>query len=211
MKVLIVDDELLIRSGLSILLQSYNDVEVVGQAENGAKAFEFVQTHQVDVVLMDIRMPEVNGIEGTRMILEWDPSIRILILTTFQDTEYIAEAMRLGASGYLLKDSSHEEIYEGLKLALANKVILDQQVSNLFVASAPAKKTMNDMSQYDLNDKEIDIIKHIAHGLNNREISEKMFLSEGTIKNNVSYILTKLQLRDRTQLAIFAYENHIVN
>lgn len=212
MKVLIVDDEQLIRSGLAILLGSYSDIEVVGQASNGLEAFQFVkETYpEVDIVLMDIRMPEVNGIEGTRMILQEFPQMKILILTTFQDTEYIEEAMRLGASGYLLKDSSHQEIYEGLKLALSNKVVLDQQVSNHFLTASQEKQCAIDLSHFDLNDKEIEIIKLIAKGLNNKEIAQTMFLSEGTVKNNVSYILSKLELRDRTQLAIFAFENQMV-
>ena len=208
MKVLLVDDERLIRSGLAILLDSYEDIEIVGQASNGQEAYEFVLSHEVDVVLMDIRMPEVNGIEATQMILNYNPQIRVLILTTFQDTEYIDEAMSLGASGYLLKDSSHEEIYEGLKLALADKVVLDKSVSQQFMTAPKAKMKPMD---FDLNDKEVEIIRWIAKGMNNEEIAEKMFLSKGTVKNNVSYILNKLMLRDRTQLAIFAFENGFMN
>ena len=157
---------------------------------------------------MDIRMPEVNGIEGTRLILSHKPQVKVLILTTFQDTEYIDEAMQLGASGYLLKDSSHEEIYEGLKLALSDKIVLDKSVSQQFL-SASQRKPVNP-ADFDLNDKEVEIMYWISRGLNNEEISEKMFLSKGTIKNNISYILNKLGLRDRTQLAIFAIEKGFV-
>ena len=206
MKILLVDDERLIRSGLAILLNSFEDVEIVGQAGNGQEAYDFVKHHEVDVVLMDIRMPEVNGIEGTRLILKDYPQIRVLILTTFQDTEYIDEAMRLGASGYLLKDSSHEEIYEGLKLAISDKVVLDKKVSQQFMTSVTPGPSPVNPEDFDLNDKEVEILCWIARGLNNEEIAEKMFLSKGTIKNNVSYILNKLGLRDRTQLAIFAFE-----
>lgn len=208
MKVLLVDDERLIRSGLAILLDSFEDVEIVGQAGDGQEAYEFVKNHEVDVVLMDIRMPEVNGIEGTRLILSHKPHVKVLILTTFQDTEYIDEAMQLGASGYLLKDSSHEEIYEGLKLALSDKIVLDKSVSQQFL-SASQRKPVNP-ADFDLNDKEVEIMYWISRGLNNEEISEKMFLSKGTIKNNISYILNKLGLRDRTQLAIFAIEKGFV-
>lgn len=208
MKVLLVDDERLIRSGLAILLESFEDVEIVGQAGDGQEAYEFVKNHEVDVVLMDIRMPEVNGIEGTRLILSHKPQVKVLILTTFQDTEYIDEAMQLGASGYLLKDSSHEEIYEGLKLALSDKIVLDKSVSQQFL-SASQRKPVNP-ADFDLNDKEVEIMYWISRGLNNEEISEKMFLSKGTIKNNISYILNKLGLRDRTQLAIFAIEKGFV-
>lgn len=211
MKILLVDDERLIRSGLAILLNSFEDVEIVGQAGNGQEAYDFVKHHEVDVVLMDIRMPEVNGIEGTRLILKDYPQIRVLILTTFQDTEYIDEAMRLGASGYLLKDSSHEEIYEGLKLAISDKVVLDKKVSQQFMTSVTPGPSPVNPEDFDLNDKEVEILCWIARGLNNEEIAEKMFLSKGTIKNNVSYILNKLGLRDRTQLAIFAFEEGFMN
>lgn len=211
MKILLVDDERLIRSGLAILLDSFEDVEIVGQAGNGQEAYDFVKHHEVDVVLMDIRMPEVNGIEGTRLILKDYPQIRVLILTTFQDTEYIDEAMRLGASGYLLKDSSHEEIYEGLKLAISDKVVLDKKVSQQFMTSVTPGPSPVNPEDFDLNDKEVEILCWIARGLNNEEIAEKMFLSKGTIKNNVSYILNKLGLRDRTQLAIFAFEKGFMN
>ncbi|MGX7108821.1 response regulator transcription factor [Facklamia miroungae] len=208
MKILLVDDERLIRSGLAILLEEFEDVDIVGQAGNGQEAYDFIKDHEVDVVLMDIRMPEVNGIEGTRLILAEKPHVKVLILTTFQDTEYIDEAMRLGASGYLLKDSSHKDIYEGLKLAMADKIVLDKVVSKQFMSNSVAKLSPQD---YDLNDKELEIITWIARGLNNAEIAEKMFLSKGTVKNNVSYILNKLALRDRTQLAIFAFEKGLVD
>ncbi|MCR8969642.1 response regulator transcription factor [Facklamia sp. 7083-14-GEN3] len=208
MKILLVDDERLIRSGLAILLENFEDIDIVGQAGNGQEAYAFVKDNEVDVVLMDIRMPEVNGIEGTRLILAEKPHVKVLILTTFQDTEYIDEAMHLGASGYLLKDSSPKSIYEGIKLAMSDKIVLDKVISQQFMSSSSAKLNPKD---YDLNDKELEIICWIAKGLNNAEIAEKMFLSKGTIKNNVSYILNKLELRDRTQLAIFAFEKGLVD
>lgn len=211
-KVLLVDDEQLIRSGLAILLNTYEDIEIVGQAANGGEAANFCKKEKVDVVLMDIRMPEVNGIEGTKRIKADDPNIKVLILTTFQDAEYISQAMRLGASGYLLKDSSNEEIYEGIKIAMNNNIVLDGKIGNeIATLSMESEVVLFDPSEFDLSDKEVKIIQFVASGLSNQEIAEKLFLSLGTIKNNMSIILKKLNLRDRTQLAIFAFEHHLMN
>lgn len=211
-KVLLVDDEQLIRSGLAILLNTYEDIEIVGQAANGGEAANFCKKEKVDVVLMDIRMPEVNGIEGTKQIKADDPNIKVLILTTFQDAEYISQAMRLGASGYLLKDSSNEEIYEGIKIAMNNNIVLDGKIGNeIATLSMESEVVLFDPGEFDLSDKEVKIIQFVASGLSNQEIAEELFLSLGTIKNNMSIILKKLDLRDRTQLAIFAFEHHLMN
>lgn len=211
-KVLLVDDEQLIRSGLAILLNTYEDIEIVGQAANGGEAANFCKKEKVDVVLMDIRMPEVNGIEGTKQIKAENPNIKVLILTTFQDAEYISQAMRLGASGYLLKDSSNEEIYEGIKIAMNNNIVLDGKIGNeIATLSMESEVVLFDPSEFDLSDKEVKIIQFVASGLSNQEIAEQLFLSLGTIKNNMSIILKKLDLRDRTQLAIFAFEHHLMS
>ena len=211
-KVLLVDDEQLIRSGLAILLNTYEDIEIVGQAANGGEAANFCKKENVDVVLMDIRMPEINGIEGTKQIKAENSNIKVLILTTFQDAEYISQAMRLGASGYLLKDSSNEEIYEGIKIAMNNNIVLDGKIGNeIATLSMESEVVLFDPGEFDLSDKEVKIIQFVASGLSNQEIAEKLFLSLGTIKNNMSIILKKLDLRDRTQLAIFAFEHHLMN
>lgn len=211
-KILLVDDEMLIRSGLAILLESFAELAIVGQAENGQEAVDFCEMNPVDVVLMDIRMPEMNGIEATQRIKENYPAIKILILTTFQDAEYIAQAMKLGASGYLLKDSSDEEIFEAIKIVNNNNVVLDGQLAQSFYAlSDPKMPSAFDAEGFELNEKEVEIIRLVASGFSNQEISEQMYLSLGTIKNNISAILSKLELRDRTQLAIFAFEQNILN
>lgn len=211
-KVLLVDDEQLIRGGLAILLGSFEDIDIIGQATSGKEAANFCDENDVDVVLMDIRMPESNGIEGTTLIKETHPKIKVLILTTFQDVEYISQTMQLGASGYLLKDSSHEEIHESIRLVYNDNVVLDGKISNAMITNTkliPTKVFKG--SEFDLNEKEETMIKLIASGMNNQEISEKMFLSLGTVKNNISMILNKLELRDRTQLAIFAFEKGLMN
>ena len=188
-KVMLVDDEQLIRSGLKIMLETYPDIEVIHQAGNGREAFECCKIEVPDVVLMDIRM-----------------------VTTFQDTEYIVEAMQYGASGYLLKDSSYEAIYDGIKVALSGKVVMDATVSEKLVMqpkSPDSSIEKTDISSLGLTEREIELIRLVSQGLNNKEISEALFLSEGTVKNNISTILSKLALRDRTQLVIFAYDHHI--
>ena len=211
-KVMLVDDEQLIRSGLKIMLETYPDIEVIHQAGNGREAFECCKKEVPDVVLMDIRMPVSTGIEGTKLIKEAYPEVKIVMVTTFQDTEYIVEAMQYGASGYLLKDSSYEAIYDGIKVALSGKVVMDATVSEKLVMQlkAPASSMeKTDISSFGLTEREIELIRFVSQGLNNKEISEALFLSEGTVKNNISTILSKLALRDRTQLVIFAYDHHI--
>ena len=211
-KVMLVDDEQLIRSGLKIMLETYPDIEVIHQAGNGREAFECCKKEVPDVVLMDIRMPVSTGIEGTKLIKEAYPEVKIVMVTTFQDTEYIVEAMQYGASGYLLKDSSYEAIYDGIKVALSGKVVMDATVSEKLVMQPKAQTTTDqqtDISSLGLTEREIELIRLVSQGLNNKEISEALFLSEGTVKNNISTILSKLALRDRTQLVIFAYDHHI--
>lgn len=210
-KVMLVDDEQLIRSGLKIMLETYPDIEVIHQAGNGREAFECCKIEVPDVVLMDIRMPVSTGIEGTKLIKEAYPEVKIVMVTTFQDTEYIVEAMQYGASGYLLKDSSYEAIYDGIKVALSGKVVMDATVSEKLVMQPKVPTTIEktDISSFGLTEREIELIRLVSQGLNSKEISEALFLSEGTVKNNISTILSKLALRDRTQLVIFAYDHHI--
>lgn len=210
-KVLIVDDEKLIRDGLKIILSTYEDVQVVGLSEDGYDALEFCRKNPVDIMLMDIRMPKCDGVLGTRVIKEEFEDIKILILTTFSDMEYIQEALKYGASGYLLKDSSYDLIYEGVKAAIKGNIVVHPEIANKLLSNMPKeKKTIEKAKKYNLTDREITIVKEIAKGLTNKEIGEKLYLSEGTIKNNISTVLSKLNLRDRTQIAIFAFKNDLV-
>lgn len=207
-KLLIVDDEKLIREGLKVMLSLFDDIEVVGTLENGYKALEFCKTNEVDVVLMDIRMKDCDGVMGTRLIKEQFSKIKVLILTTFKDKEYINEALKYGAFGYLLKDSSHDVIYEGIKAAYKGNMVVHPDVATEMFKGKDIVK--NNIEKFSLSEKEIKIIENIGNGLTNKEISEVLFLSEGTIKNNITSILSKLELRDRTQIAIFAFKNGIV-
>lgn len=207
-KLLIVDDEKLIREGLKVMLSTFDDIEVVGMAENGYKALEICKNTDVDVVLMDIRMKECDGVMGTRLIKEQFRKIKVIILTTFKDKEYIQEALKYGAFGYMLKDSSHDVIYDGIKTAYKGNMVVHPDVAIEMIGINTVIK--KDIHKYNLIEKEIKIIKAIAGGLSNKEIAEELFLSEGTIKNNITNILSKLDLRDRTQIAIFAFKNGIV-
>lgn len=210
-KVMLVDDEQLIRAGLKIMLETFPDIQVIHEASSGKAAFQACQQELPDVVLMDIRMPESTGLEGTKLIREVYPQVKILILTTFQDTEYIVEAMQYGASGYLLKDSSYEAIYDGIKVALSGKVVMDSEVSSKLASQQPQGQatTTVDIRQWNLTEREQELIRLVAQGFSNKEIASQLFLSEGTVKNNISNILGKLDLRDRTQLVIFAYEHGV--
>ena len=207
-KLLIVDDEKLIREGLKIMLSIFEDIDVVGTAENGYKALEFCKGNEVDVVLMDIRMKECDGVMGTRLIKEQFSRIKVIILTTFKDKEYIQDAMKYGAFGYMLKDSSHDVIYEGIKTAYKGNMVVHPEVATKMMDNSICNK--KDIDKFGLSEKEIKKIEFIANGLTNKEISEEIFLSEGTVKNNITNILSKLELRDRTQIAIFAFKNGIV-
>ena len=209
-RLIIADDEMLIRTGLKIMLEASGNVEVLALAENGRVAFEACTIHRPDVVLMDIRMPESNGIEGTKLIKEAFPEVKVLIVTTFQDTEYIVEAVQNGASGYLLKDSSPDAILDGIKVALSGKVVMDTVISEALLTNTSVEKEESfDAEKWGLTAREVELIAQVAKGLSNKEIAQTLFLSEGTVKNNISTILSKLELRDRTQLVIFAYENKL--
>lgn len=209
-RLIIADDEMLIRTGLKIMLEASGNVEVLALAENGKAAFEACTIHRPDVVLMDIRMPESNGIEGTKLIKEAFPEVKVLIVTTFQDTEYIVETVQNGASGYLLKDSSPDAILDGIKVALSGKVVMDTVISEALLTNTSVEKEESfDAEKWGLTTREVELIAQVAKGLSNKEIAQTLFLSEGTVKNNISTILSKLELRDRTQLVIFAYENKL--
>lgn len=212
--VMLVDDEKLVRTGMEMILNTYEDINVISTAANGEEALMECRKNEPDVILMDVRMPKCDGVLGTKLIKKEFENVKILILTTFNDVEYIHEALNYGASGYLLKDSDYDLIYEAIKGCIKGNVVINQQVASKILnenINYNKKSNIEEIkNNNDLNDKEINIIREVANGLSNKEISEKLFLSEGTIKNNISNILNKLSLRDRTQLTIFAFKNNIV-
>ena len=212
-KVLIADDQELIRESLKIILGAHDNIEIVGVVGNGYEVLETLKKHKVDIILMDIRMPKMDGVYCTKLVKEQYPEIKIVILTTFDDDEYIFSALKYGASGYLLKDVGMEELYEDIMViynggALINPDIATKVVSMFSNMSRNRNLIINVEGNCldELSKNEWKIVQNIGLGLSNKEIAKKMFLSEGTVRNYLSSILSKLDLRDRTQLAIWAVQ-----
>lgn len=213
-KLILADDQDILTEGLKLILGAQEDIEIIGTANNGKKAYELCRIRKPDVVLMDIQMPEVNGVEATAMIKNELPQIKVIVLTTFNDDEYIYDALKNGASGYLLKDTSPPEILKAVRTVYNGGALIQSEVAVKVIDkfSQLAKDTVDkhiDQKVELLTDREIEICRLIAEGKNNKEISEELFLSQGTVKNHISKILLKLDLRDRTQLAIFAIKNEL--
>lgn len=209
-RLLLVDDQRLMRDGLRILLELESDFEVIGEAEDGAQALESYQQFSPDVVLMDIRMPVMDGVEATRRLRESDPNAKVIILTTFDDNEYIFEGLRAGALGYLLKDVSGDELADAIRKVAAGGSMIEPSVARKVIAEfarlAPATpEAVEDLIE-PLSEREIEILKLVSQGLTNKEIAAKLYLAEGTVKNYVTSILQKIGARDRTQAAIRARE-----
>lgn len=214
-KIAVADDEPLIREGLQVILSTDPEIEIAGLCKNGEEAMQLVKSTEVDVILMDIRMPGCDGVLGTKLVKDNSPATKVLVLTTFNDDEYIFDAMKYGASGYLLKDTSHDVILNAIKSVYKGNVILHPDVAARIVSnksstgSDDAEDTDNIKIRYSLTSREIDIIKGVSSGLSNKEIGDQLYLTEGTVKNHITEILSKLSLRDRTQIAIFAFRNNI--
>lgn len=211
--VIIVDDEKLIREGLSIILGSTPWINIAGLCSNGKEALELCRSKEVDVVLMDIRMPICDGVTGTKLIKDEFSKIKILVLTTFKDDEYIYDAMKYGASGYLLKDTSYESIIDSIKSVYNGSIVVHPEIASKLIGNIQDKNknTIDEiMKSFKLTQREVEIITGIGSGLTNKEIADKLYITEGTVKNYISDILSKLELRDRTQIAIFALRNSLV-
>lgn len=206
MKILIVDDDALIREGLKILLEIEADIQVVGTANNGQEAFEMCRKEKPNLVLMDIRMPVMDGVLGTKLIKSHFPSIKVVILTTFKDDEYIKEALKSGAEGYILKNQPADSIIESLRTVSKGNIVLEREVANALSSMLKEGKKATP-EPLDISQRELGILKLVGEGLSNREIAEKLNLSEGTTRNYVTGLLEKLGFRDRTQLAIFYIRN----
>ncbi|MGX1911215.1 response regulator [Streptomyces phaeochromogenes] len=213
-RVLIADDQQMVRQGFTVLLNTQPDIDVVGQAVDGLDAISKVAELAPDVVLMDIRMPELGGIEATRRITDKTPQIRVLVLTTFDLDEYVYEALRAGASGFLLKDASADQLAEAIRVVAAGDALLAPGITRRLIAEfsrldstprAPLKQRVGELTE-----RETEVLALIAQGLSNAEIAERLFVAEQTVKTHVGRILVKLGLRDRTQAAVFAYECGLV-
>jgi DNA-binding NarL/FixJ family response regulator len=206
-------DDILVE-GLKLILGKEEDIEICGTASNGRKAHEACKWNRPDVVLMDIKMPEVNGVEATEMIKRDFPEVRIIVLTTFNDDEYIYEALKHGASGYLLKDTSPSEIAAAVRTVYNGGALIQSEVAVKVLDKFSELAKGNVQRHSDprvelLTEREIDICRLIAEGKNNMEIAESLYLSEGTVKNHITRVLIKLDLRDRTQLAVFTIKNDL--
>lgn len=205
MRIIIIDDDFLVSQSLKIILENQPDVVVDAVGASGIEAIELYEKHKPDVLLMDIRMKEMDGLTAAWKILRKNPSAKILLLTTFSDDEYIIRALKMGAKGYLLKQD-YESIYPALHAVVNGQTVFGHEI----VRKLPdllEKKEGFSCEKYGISQREYEIIQAVGEGLSNREIAEKLFLSEGTVRNYLSQILDKLELRDRTQLAVFYYKN----
>ncbi len=212
-RVLVVDDQALVRGGLAVLLDSAADVAVVGEAADGAEAVEAAHRLRPDVVLMDIRMPVLDGIAATRRILERDPDVRVLVLTTFDVDAHVYDALRAGASGFLLKDALPEELLRAVRVVAAGEALLAPRATRLLVqqfAARPAPDAAPPAALATLTDREREVLRLIATGLSNAEITERLVVSPATTKTHVSHLLAKLGARDRAQLVVAAYTSGLM-
>jgi len=210
-RVLLVDDQALFREGLETLLSVHRDIQVVGQACNGREAVDVAAAVRPDVVLMDVRMPVLDGVRATRLLKETQPECRVIVLTTFDDDEYIFDALRTGAAGYLLKDVASARLVEAIRATARGESILEPSVAAKVIAEFTRVSSLVPAAQMEqlvepLSERELEILALIARGASNKEIANQLFIAEGTVKNHVTHILGKLGVRDRTQAALKARE-----
>ncbi|HEX8123677.1 MAG TPA: response regulator transcription factor [Solirubrobacteraceae bacterium] len=216
LRILIADDQALVRAGFRMILEVEDDLEIVGEATDGAVAVEMARELRPDVVLMDIRMPEMDGIEATRLITDGDADDgpRVLMLTTFDLNEYVYEALRAGASGFLLKDVPPEQLAAGIRVVAAGDALLapaiTKRVIQEFANARPVEPPKPPASFEDLTARELEVFQLIARGLSNAEIAAELIVSETTVKTHVARLLMKLSLRDRVQAVVLAYESGLV-
>ncbi|HET6351035.1 MAG TPA: response regulator transcription factor [Coriobacteriia bacterium] len=214
-RILIADDQALVRAGFHVLLDSADDLDVIGEANNGAEAVKMCAELLPDVVLMDVRMPEMDGLEATRQILEADPSgtVHVLVLTTFDADEYVYEALRAGASGFLLKDTEPEQLLDAVRVISRGEALLAPSVTRRLIrefASRPEVRKAHPDALSVLTERELEVMSLVAQGLSNDEIAAKLFISPMTSKTHVSRVMMKLGARDRAQLVVLAYETALV-
>ena len=211
--VLIADDQDLVREGLRMLLEAEPDLSVAGEAGNGGQALAQARRLDPDVILMDVRMPEMNGIEATTRLVQAGCRARVLMLTTFNLDEYVYHALKAGASGFLLKDATRERLTSAVRAAAAGETLLAPAITRRLIEDfcrGPAPGAAAGPSAGRLSERELDVVRLVAQGLSNAEIAARLHLSEATVKSHIARILAKLGLRDRVQVAVFAYEHGIV-
>lgn len=208
-RILLAEDQAMVRQGLKMMIETDPGIEVTGEAVNGKQAVALCETQAFDLIIMDIRMPEMDGLEATRIILSRWPKCKVLILTTFNDDGYALEALKSGACGYMLKDADTSELIRSIRSCLEGGLVLEGQVAANIMPKL-MKQPVQEKVLESLTPRELDIICRIGEGRSNREISDELALSIGTVKNHISMILDKLELRDRTQIAIYAIRHGLV-
>ena len=202
MKILLVDDDTLVLKSLEMILKA-EGVDEVYTSKNGKEAFDIYKNHKIDLVLQDIRLKDENGIDIASKLLEYDREAKIILLTTFKDEEYINKAIKVGVKGYILKDNI-DSLFQSIQTVMAGNMVLDSEVIKDIKLLDQATKSIED---FDITERELDVIKLLAEGMNNKEISQSLYLSEGTVRNYISNLLDKLDLRDRSQIVVFYYKN----
>jgi DNA-binding NarL/FixJ family response regulator len=209
-KVLLVDDQKLVRQGIKVLLETEGDIIVIGEAGNGQEALDLTASLKPDVILMDIRMPVMDGVAATQALNQRHSQIGVIILTTFDDDEYIFEGLKAGARGYLLKDISSEEMAAAVRTVAAGGALIQPSITRKVLAEFSRLSTKPHAKSDDLVDqlteRELDVLRALAQGLSNKEIAEKLVITEGTVKNHVSNLISKLNVRDRTQAILKAQD-----
>lgn len=209
-RLLLVEDQAIVRQGLKVILEQDTKLRVVEEAENGQQAIEKLENKMVDLVIMDVRMPVMNGIEATRIIKQQWPTIKILMLTTFNDDEYAVEALKEGANGFLLKTADSNKLIEAVYSCMSGGMTIHDEVAAK-VMPRLLKRSKQSEQIVELSTRELAITKLVGEGMTNKEIGEQLFLSIGTVKNHLTQILQKTGLRDRTQLAIYAVKHDIAD
>ncbi|NLZ76850.1 MAG: response regulator transcription factor [Spirochaetales bacterium] len=202
MRILLVDDDPLVLTSLRMILNA-EGIDEVFASKNGEEAFDIYKNHEIDLVLQDIRLKDENGIDIASRLLEYDKDARIILLTTFKDEEYINKAIKIGVKGYILKDNV-DSLFQSIQTVMAGNMVLDSEVVKDIRLSDRQKRSIDD---FDITERELDIIKLLAEGMNNKEIARSLHLSEGTVRNYISNLLDKLDLRDRSQIVVFYYKN----
>lgn len=208
-KILLAEDQALVRQGLKLMIETDKELQVIGEASNGQEAIDLCEKQSFDLAILDIRMPIMTGLEAMRIIRERWPDMIVLILTTFNDEEYVLEALKYKANGYLLKDGESEELIRSIRSALDGGLVIEDHVAAKVMPSLMNNQMHILERDHSLTNRELNVIACIGEGMNNQEIAAELFLSVGTVKNHISVVLDKLDLRDRTQIAIYALKRDI--